>query len=113
MITAGSILTKVSELRSKVAIVEALILHLTNNYITTEDEKGKTPPEMVLAREDFSAVPETHITSLIQDLRETADAYQEELKQWEDMPMAEPTKKGKKNADDRNQGTAASKDVAG
>lgn len=116
-VTAGTVVHKISELRSKTAVIEALILHLTSNYVTREDEKSDTPtpPEMILAREDFSSVPEAHILLVVQDLRESAEHMLEELRQWEEMPITvpEPKRKEARSARDRSEGKTAPKDHDG
>lgn len=92
-LTAGSVFTKISEVRSKLAVYEALSTHLLTMYITREDERNATlkiPPEIVLQREDYAAVPEDHIIYVIDEINELIAALKAELTEWETMPLAEP-----------------------
>lgn len=105
-LTAGQIVTTVSEFRSKIAVLEMLVLHLRTNYVSSEgkDEDEPVPPEMYCERSDFARVSEQHIQATINDLVEKIGEMKDELEEWESLPIETPKsgdpKKKKKKADD-------------
>lgn len=100
-LTFGQISDKVSELRSKIAIKEAFVLHLKANYKSSDAGSA----EMHVTRDDFATVPEIHIDLFIEDTVDEIDTMRAELRQWESLPVPTPgedppkvsTRKGKKS----------------
>lgn len=101
-LTVVQIMDKVSELRSKIAIYEGLILYLKANYKSSDAGEA----EMSFTRDDHATVPEVHVDTFIKDAVDTLDQMRVELEHWESMPVPSPddevevpaqTKKGKKS----------------
>jgi hypothetical protein len=90
MPTVGQINDKISELRSKIAITEGLVLHLKTNYLSSDSGDA----EMHFMRADNGQVPQGHVQSTIADYVEYVDTLRAELEQWEGMNvvMPEPAK---------------------
>lgn len=84
-ITVGKITEKLSELKSRLAIIEGLVLYLATNYRTSAD--GMIPPEMHFTRVDGGHVSEPHIESFSADLVETLDQLRIEIQHWEDLEV--------------------------
>jgi hypothetical protein len=95
-ITAGSVIDKISELRSKISVFEGLVLHLKSNYIATDAGEA----EMKFYRGDYAPVPEPHIHSTIGDLDAFVADLRAQLAQWEgiviDVDETPPSGNGKK-----------------
>ena len=78
-ISVGNVLDKISETRSKIAILEGVVLHLRSNYHTSDAGE----PEMRFYRGDYAPVPEAHISSTIVDLEALVKECRAQLEQWE------------------------------
>lgn len=79
-ISAGSVVDKISEVRSKIAVFEGLVLHLKSNYLTSSDS-GEA--EMKFYRGDYAPVPEAHVRASLVDLESLVMDLQTLLAQWE------------------------------
>lgn len=113
MPTIRQALAKVSELRSRAAMIEALMLHLKAHY--TDDDSGEA--EMKFVREDAAIVPQVHVKDFQMWLADQLDLVGAEMDEWEGMklspqeeeaPEVTPkvsTRKGKKAARDRDDAT--------
>jgi uncharacterized protein YlzI (FlbEa/FlbD family) len=104
-LTAGQLVSKISEFRSKIAVLESLVLHLRTNYLSTEGraEDDIIPPEFYVTREDGSRVSETHVQASIEDVLTQISTLREEVAAWEAIPMEGPkTKKRKKEQEDED-----------
>lgn len=98
-VTAGQILTTVSELRSKIAILKLLVVHLQTNYMRADDDDDeRAPPEMYVEREDFARVPDEHIALGVSDLLSLIVGYQRELAEWEGTAMETKASREKREA---------------
>lgn len=89
-ITAGNALSKISEIRSKIAIFEGLIMYLRANYVSSDAGEA----EMRFTRSDYATVPEKHVEVSVHELQEQIENMQRELEEWEslelDVAPAEP-----------------------
>lgn len=63
IVSAGYILDKISETRSKIAVIDGLMLHLRANYLPSDAGE----PEMRFFRNDYAPVPASHIHEAIRD----------------------------------------------
>ena len=79
-ISAGSVVDRISEVRSKIAVFEGLVLHLKSNYITSSDS-GEA--EMKFYRGDYAPVPEAHVTTALVELESLVMDMRTLLAQWE------------------------------
>lgn len=88
MPTVGQIADKISELRSKIAIHEGVLLYLESNY--TSSDAGAA--EMHFTRADYARVPEVHVVAYMTDVHETVQELRMELEHWENLavPVGEP-----------------------
>lgn len=92
-LTVGQITDKISELRSRVAIYDGLILHIQSNYIRSDHG----PAEMRFTREDNAFVSQGHLESATQSFYAEIDQLRAELQQWENMSVPDPSESsGKK-----------------
>lgn len=89
MATVAQITDKISELRSKIAVTEALVLYLKTNYVSTDNMEA----EMRITRSDFAVVPSSHIENTIIDLVDYIDGLRAELDQWENLSVQVPVPK--------------------
>ena len=80
-LSAGTIVDKISELRSKIAVLEGLVLYLEANYKGSDAGEA----EMRFTRRDFATVPQAHIDVTIADLSAAMGAFAEELEHWEGL----------------------------
>jgi hypothetical protein len=102
MPTVGQVVTKIAELRSRVAIGEALVLYLRAHYVSSDSGDA----EMKITRDDHAFVPEGHVGDYIQQIVDDVDEARAELSQWENLSLPAPadaqpnvtTRKGKKAA---------------
>jgi hypothetical protein len=96
-ISAGNIIDKISELRSKVAAYEGLVLHLRSNYMSI-DEDGE--PELRFHRGDYAPVPEQHIELVISEIEALVRELREQQVEWESITVSvgEPAPKKQKKA---------------
>jgi hypothetical protein len=92
-IKAGAVISKISEIRSKIAIFEGLILYLRTNYLSSDTGDA----EMRYTRSDHASVPESHVESSIHELETTISEYRDQLEEWENLELnAEETVEGGK-----------------
>lgn len=100
-LTAGQIVTRISEQRSKIALLELCVMHLRTNYLSTEGRaEDLVPPEMYVTRSDGSRVSEDHIEVMLREFEVILAETREELLEWESITMAEVPKKKKKRDED-------------
>jgi hypothetical protein len=78
-ISAGTIVDKISEVRSKIAVFEGLVLHLKSNYLPSD----AGDPEMKFYRGDYAPVPAPHVEASIGDVEHHLLDLREQLAQWE------------------------------
>ena len=78
-ISAGTIVDKISEVRSKIAVFEGLVLHLKSNYLPSD----AGDPEMKFYRGDYAPVPAPHVEAAIGDVEQHLLDLREQLAQWE------------------------------
>lgn len=83
MPTVGQINSKISELRSKIAVTEGVILYLKTNFMPGESADA----EMHFTRPDYSRVPPPHIEATMADYVEYMDQLKAELSQWENTSV--------------------------
>jgi len=88
-LTFAQVSDKVSELRSKIAIQEMLVLHLSANYKSSDSGEA----EMHVHRSDYATVPEAHIDKYIDQAVEQLEQMNLELQQWETLPVPTPNDK--------------------
>lgn len=86
-ITAGAASNKISELRSKLAIYDAWVELLQQNYLSSDSG----PPETPLFRQDGTRVPDVHFFSVMEDIEARCVELREELAEWEGL-VFEPVK---------------------
>lgn len=82
-ISIGNVLDKISETRSKIAVLEGLVLHLKSNYLTSDTGE----PEMRFYRGDYAPVPELHIVAGIGDIELLVKDLRAQLAQWEGITV--------------------------
>lgn len=82
-ISVGSIVDKISEARSKIAVYKSLVLHLRSNYLSSADSAA----EMQVFRADYAPVPEPHIELTIADLSAMVSELEALLRQWENITV--------------------------
>jgi hypothetical protein len=87
MSTFREINKKISELRSKIAVAEGLVLYLKTHYLP--HELTKAPAEMHFTRDDYGRVPYDHIASYSVDLVDHLDTLKYELNQLEESPTSQ------------------------
>ena len=78
-ISAGTVVDKISEVRSKIAVFEGLVLHLKSNYLPSD----AGDPEMKFYRGDYAPVPASHVEASIGDMEQHLLDLREQLAQWE------------------------------
>lgn len=108
-ISAGTIVDKISEVRSKIAVFEGLVLHLKSNYLPSD----AGDPEMKFYRGDYAPVPAPHVEASIGDVEQHLLDLREQLAQWEgiivEMEETVPVTKGaamtRKNRKETTDGT--------
>lgn len=93
MTTAGQLANKISELRSKIAVISAVIQYITANYMPSRD-KQKIPPEMFFTREDGAAVGSNHVVLCVDDFDAQRTQLQAELEELENTPVGEAVSNG-------------------
>jgi hypothetical protein len=86
MPTVGQITDKISELKSKIAIQEGVVLHLKANFMSSDAGE----PEMHFTRDDYATVPEKHITTFIVEAVDEIDALKAQLEEWENLAVPLP-----------------------
>ncbi len=84
MPTAGHIAEKISELRSKIAVTQGIVLHLRANFLSSND---KVPAEMYITRSDGTTVSSPHIEAAIEDYLEYMGQLTTELEHWENTQI--------------------------
>jgi hypothetical protein len=104
-ISVGSIVDKISEARSKIAIYKNVMLNLRSNYLSSADSEA----EMQVVRADYAPVPEAHIELAIADLTVVVEELEALLKQWENITvdMSDPAEAGKKKSTKKEKANAA------
>lgn len=83
---------KVSELKSRTAVIEMLMLYLDANYL--DDDSGEA--EMSVTRDDAALVPQEHIKEFQAWLAEQVDQADSEIEEWENMQLLPPDEKEEK-----------------
>lgn len=109
-ISAGTVVDKISEVRSKIAVFEGLILHLKSNYLPSD----AGDPEMKFYRGDYAPVPSSHVDSAVVDIEHHLLDLREQLSQWEGIvieldepsPTLNKASGMKKNRKEASDGTA-------
>jgi hypothetical protein len=112
MPTVGEALQKVSELKSRWAILHELVVYLETHFKSSDAGE----PELRITREDFATVPEDHIEAQIAHLANEMDQIQQELDEWGNLKITTPGDEdtsAKRNGDSRKtrkRGTARQRD---
>ena len=83
MMTLGKINATISELRSRIAVKSALVLHIQAMYQKTADGEA----EHYFVRDDSARVPESHVDMIVMDIAFEVDELKAELQRWEDTPL--------------------------
>lgn len=78
-VTVAQIIDKVSEAKSRMAILEGLALYLRTNY--TGSDHG--PPEMTFTRLDYALVPQEHINDFVVSIEALISESRDEIAGWE------------------------------
>ncbi len=86
-ITAGAASNKISELRSKLAVYDAWVDLIRQNYLPSDGG----PPETPLMRDDGGRVTPEHFQSVMEDIETRCSEIREELAEWEGL-VFEPVK---------------------
>jgi hypothetical protein len=89
MATVAQISEKISKLRSKIAVTEAVVLYLKTNYLPTDSVEA----EMRVTRADFAVVPADHIEMSITDYVDYIDDLRAQLDEWENLSVEIPVPK--------------------
>jgi hypothetical protein len=87
MLTVGQINAKISELRSKIAVTQGVVLYLKTHYMPSD---GAPTPEMHFTRSDHGKVPPEHIEATIADFVDQLDTFKHELNELENTPIGQP-----------------------
>lgn len=82
MSTIRDTLRQISELRSKIAVTEGLVIHLKTHYLPSE----RSEAEMHFIRNDHGRVPSEHISSTMADLVIYLDKLREDMDVLENAP---------------------------
>ncbi len=96
MPTIRQALEKVSELKSRTAILQVLLTYIEAHY--TDDDSGEA--EMTFVRSDHAIVPQDHIKDFQAWLVEQADLADSEIDEWENMQLLPPVEETQEDADD-------------
>lgn len=80
----STIIDKISENRSKIAVYKMLLLHIGSNYCGSD----AGPAESRVVREDAAVVPAKDLQSVVLDITETVLSLKAELSEWENMTVA-------------------------
>lgn len=86
MPTVGEALNKVSELRSRYAILHALVTHLETHY----KSQDAGAPELRVTRDDYAIVPEEHIDKEMAIICAEMDQIQAEIEEWSHLAISVP-----------------------
>jgi hypothetical protein len=86
MPTVGEAIEKVSELRSRHAILHELVIYLETHYKSSD----AGPPELRMHRTDHAVVPEEHIEQQVTLLTVEMDQIQAELAEWGKLRITAP-----------------------
>lgn len=106
-VKAGTVVYKISEIRSKISVFEGLVLYLRTNYLSSDSGEA----EMRYTRTDYATVPEAHVEMSIHELEAKIGEFRDELEQWENLPLeSEETVEGgkvrkKKDKKEKEHGT--------
>lgn len=109
-IKAGTVVDKISGIRSKISVFEGLVLYLRTNYLSSDSGNA----EMRFTRSDYATVPENHVEASIHELEAKIGEFRDELEEWENLPLeAEETVEGGKVRKKKNKKEAADGTVSG
>jgi hypothetical protein len=109
-IKAGTVVDRISGIRSRISVFEGLVLYLRTNYLSSDSGNA----EMRFTRSDYATVPEPHVESSIHELEAKIGEFRDELEEWENLSLdAEETVEGgkvrkKKNKKETADGTVGS-----
>jgi hypothetical protein len=87
MPTVGEALEKVSELKSRWAILHEIVVYLETHFKSSDAGE----PELRITREDHAAVPEAHIDAQVAQLVHELDQIQQELDEWGNLKITAPS----------------------
>jgi len=92
-IKAGTVIDKISEIRSKISVFEGLLLSLRTNYLSSDSGEA----EMHFTRSDYAMVPEAHVEASISEIEVKISECRDELEHWENLSLdaEEPLEGGK------------------
>lgn len=86
MPTIRQALDKVSELRSRRALLQLVQQYLKNNYV--DDDNGEA--EMTVTRDDHALVSQAHIRDFLDLLSDQDVLAGSEMEEWENMQLLPP-----------------------
>lgn len=87
MASFAEAIEKVSELKSRWAILHELVVYLETHYKSSDAGE----PELRVTREDYAAVPERHIDAEIANLMMQMDQIQQEIDEWGKLRLTAPS----------------------
>ena len=82
-VKAGTVIDKISEIRSRISVLEGLILYLRTNYLSSDSGDA----EMRFSRSDYATVPEVHVESTINEIEVKISEARDELENWENLSL--------------------------
>ena len=82
----GEVVEKISELKSKKAIVAQLVMYLKAHFLSSDIGS----PEMRITRDDCHMVPEDHIKVFINDLADGVDETEAMQVEYENFMAQDP-----------------------
>lgn len=88
MLTVGQINERISELRSKIAVTEGMILHIRATYIPSESAEA----ELYFTRSDYGRVPVLHINKALADYTDYVLSLEAEIQMLESQEVRQEEK---------------------
>lgn len=86
MPTVEEVSERVREIESRVIILDALVAHIDNNYVSEQNAQA----ELRFLREDGGAVPQSHIADTKGTLLGLMEEAQLEIGKLKEMPVEVP-----------------------
>ena len=84
MPTVREALVKISELRSRMAVLHEMVIYMETHYLSADSG----PAELRITRDDHTIVPEEHIHVQIAHISEEMDQLSAELEEWEELGVS-------------------------
>jgi len=86
MPTVGETIAKISELRSRWAILHEVLVYLETHYKSSD----AGPPEIKIHTNENTIVPEEHIDIEVSNITHQMDQISQELDEWEKLVVMSP-----------------------